>query len=85
MINVVLQTKFNCKSKKSIIMKVNLDTATGYNVKKLSLHGSFKIIITLCLFRWKTLCKNSFPHFPTFRSIKKKLVNEKLSLVNKKP
>ena len=30
-----------------------------------------KISLTLCLFRWKTFCKDSFPHFPVFGSTKK--------------
>ena len=47
-------------------MKVNLDTATKYNVKKLSLHGSFKIIIKKKVIlqkgydKYKPLSKNGF-------------------------
>ena len=28
-------------------------------------------ILTFCLFRWKTFCKDSFSHFPVFGSTKK--------------
>ena len=31
---------------------------------------------TLCLFLWKTLCKDSFPHFPVFGSTKKKKIGQ---------
>ena len=53
---------------------------------KILWHNSEKAL-TLCLFHWKTLCKDSFPHFPVFGSIflnKKKIVNKKLYLFNKK-
>ena len=40
-------------------------------------------LLTLCLFRWKTFCKDSFSYFPVFESIKK-WVKGKLSLVNRK-
>ena len=34
-------------------------------------HNIFTINFTLCLFHWKTFCKDSFPHFPVFGSTKK--------------
>ena len=43
------------------------------------------ILITLCLFRWKTFYKDNFSYFPVFGNTKKNLVNGKLSLVNGKP
>ena len=37
------------------------------NIKKINI----LIKYTLCLFRWRTFCKDSFPHFPMFGSTKK--------------
>ena len=37
-----------------------------------SVNGNDDFLCTeLCLFRWKTFYKDSFPHFPLFGSIKK--------------
>ena len=63
-----------------VIASVTLQPGSGDQVKYCHYNlfeFHFFHLFTLRLFQWKTLCEDSFPYFPMFDNIKKKMSQKK--------